>query len=109
MYINNLTPDAIYRFKIRSNCESIDWSAYLDLDLYYHDLAKSSLRLAEDEIKTKIYPNPIKNTLNFDFSPSIKSDILHIFITNNLGEVSYSIKHNQDNNTIVICLMAIIF
>ena len=94
MYINNLTPNATYQYKVRSNCNGNDWSAYSGN--YFHDL--STPRLAQEEVSlatTKIYPNPTRNILNIEFETKNEEKI-NIIISDNLGRRIHAINGTYD-------------
>jgi hypothetical protein len=93
IYITGLTPNGQYEYKVRSNCEGTEWSAYSDK--YYHNLG-SAREMQEAPIHTssKIYPNPVQNMLNIEFSTDMIGKI-SISIMDNLGKERYG-----DNRTI---------
>lgn len=87
LYINNLTPNATYQYRVRSNCDGNDWSAYSGS--YFHDLM--SPRLGQEIINQtamKIYPNPTKNNFNVEFET--QNEEVTITISNHLGKVVYA-------------------
>jgi hypothetical protein len=88
VYINNLTPNATYQYRVRSNCEANDWSAYSGS--YFHDLSTPA-RLAADESITnaKIYPNPVNHILNIEFETEIEKDI-NITVFDQIGKVVHN-------------------
>ncbi|MGK0387925.1 MAG: hypothetical protein ACI94Y_000652 [Maribacter sp.] len=95
IYINGLTPNATYQYRVRSNCSGNDWSAYTGV--YTHDLS-NVLRLEQEEttlIETKIYPNPVKEVLNIEFQTQNAEDI-SITITNSLGKMIQTINNSYD-------------
>lgn len=67
LYVNDLPADAVIQYRVRSNCDGNDWSAYSDS--YYHDLSTGA-RLAQstsiDDVK--LYPNPAKEILHIELS-----------------------------------------
>ena len=94
IYINNLTPNATYQYRVRSNCSGNDWSAYTGV--YTHDL--STPRLGQEEtalIATKIYPNPAREVLNIEFQTQDAEDI-SITITNSLGKMIQTTNNSYD-------------
>jgi hypothetical protein len=96
IYINNLTPNATYQYKVRSNCSGNDWSAYSGL--YTHDLSGSSLRLEEEEVAlaaTKIYPNPTRDILNIEFETKNAEEV-NIIISDNLGRTIHALNGTYD-------------
>ncbi|MGK0390877.1 MAG: putative outer membrane repeat protein [Maribacter sp.] len=87
IYINNLTPNATYQYRVRSNCNGNDWSAYSGN--YFHDLLIP--RLGQEVIissTTKIYPNPTRNILNIEFGTQVEE--IHMTISNHLGKVIHT-------------------
>jgi surface protein len=91
MYINDLTPNATYQYKVRSNCDGNDWSAYTGN--YFHDLSAANLRLEQEEVAleaTKIYPNPTRDILNIEFETKNAEEV-NIIISDNLGKTIHAI------------------
>jgi hypothetical protein len=91
IYINGLAPDATYEYRLRSNCDGNDWSAYSDL--YTHDLNNPIPRLTTTANNVKIYPNPTKDIIQIEFSTT-DNEKVSISISDQLGRVIYS-----QNNT----------
>ena len=96
IYINNLTPNATYQYRVRSNCEFYDWSEYSGN--YFHDLMPP--RLAQEAItseNTKIYPNPTRNILNIEFKT--QDEEINISISNHLGQVIHTQNESYPKGT----------
>ena len=95
LYLNNLPADALIQYKVRSNCDGNDWSAYSPL--YTHDLSVGA-RLGQEEItlaSTKIYPNPTRDILNLEFE-SLDAEEINIIISDNLGKNIHTINKTYD-------------
>jgi hypothetical protein len=60
LYVNDLPANATIQYKVRSNCDGNDWSAYSAL--YTHDL--STATRSDQSALVKLYPNPAKEVLN---------------------------------------------
>jgi surface protein len=89
VYINNLTPNATYQYRVRSNCEANDWSAYSGS--YFHDLSGGGARMAAGESITnaRIYPNPVNDILNVAFEMEMDKNI-NITISDQLGKIVHN-------------------
>ncbi|MGK0387763.1 MAG: hypothetical protein ACI94Y_000489, partial [Maribacter sp.] len=89
VYINDLTPNATYQYRVRSNCEANDWSAYSGS--YFHDLSGGGARMAAGESITnaRIYPNPVNDILNVAFEMEMDKNI-NITISDQLGKIVHN-------------------
>ncbi len=69
--LNNLIPGATYEWKVRSYCE-VSYGPWTDLNYF----TNNSTRLANEDFAINgLYPNPVMNELNIDFSLAEKSDV----------------------------------
>jgi hypothetical protein len=91
--ISNLTPDAIYEYRVRSNCDGTDWSSYTEI--YAHDLSDIIMREGNSLEFTKVYPNPTRDVLNVEFETSQAEDI-NITISNHLGQTVHALNRGYD-------------
>jgi hypothetical protein len=97
IYINDLTPDATYQYRVRSNCDGNDWSAYSAS--YFHDLSASGQRVMSELLsETQLYPNPVRDVLNIEFTTSTPSEV-RIVISDNLGKESFSMNNTYEKGT----------
>jgi hypothetical protein len=97
IYINALTSEAIYQYRVRSNCDGNDWSAYSAS--YFHDLSGTGQRgMSELSSGISLYPNPSNEVLNLEFSTTNASEI-NITISDNLGKEVLSMNNTYQEGT----------
>ncbi|MGK0390142.1 MAG: hypothetical protein ACI94Y_002893 [Maribacter sp.] len=96
IYINNLTPNAEYQYRVRSNCDGNDWSEYSAS--YFHDLNSVQRIAAESVSETKIYPNPARDVLFVAFDNK-NAEQVNSTITDGLGKTIQSSMNNSNNGT----------
>jgi surface protein len=87
VYINDLTPNATYQYRVRSNCEANDWSAYSGS--YFHNLSIPRLAANESSTQIRVYPNPVNDILNVEFEIGADKDI-NIMVFDQLGKVVHT-------------------
>lgn len=92
IYINGLTPNATYQYRVRSNCSDNNWSAYSSS--YFHDLSMPRMDVNE-LITTKIYPNPVNNILNIEFE-TVTEEEISIIISNQVGKVIHTLNPSYE-------------
>ena len=86
LYINGLTANTDYEYRVRGNCDGNDWSAYSDL-LTFSTAAAGQRQAQEVEsiVGLSSYPNPVREELNIRYE-SIEANETRIIISDVLGK-----------------------
>lgn len=86
LWVNDLPTGATIQYKVRSNCDGNDWSAYSPL--YTHVLSNSGARLSHEETNNviELYPNPVRDVLNIKFETKNEEEV-SVTISNHLGRI----------------------
>jgi hypothetical protein len=105
LFVNSLPSGTTVDYKMRSNCDGNDWSAYSS-PLQTVTL-EAPLRVSNVISETTIYPNPAKDVLNVDFETITVGDVQlvitdmrgkQLMIQNNTYEQGYNKERLDINN-----------
>ena len=83
IFVPDFPANAIVQYKVRSNCDGNDWSAYSS-PLMTIDLSTAA-RESQVATETRIYPNPAKDVLNLEFETITAGDV-KLVITDMTGK-----------------------
>jgi hypothetical protein len=95
LWVNSLPSGATVQYKVRSNCDGNDWSAYSSP---LQSVVLGSTRMSQVISETTFSPNPANEVLNLTFNTIDTSEVT-ITISNNLGKEVLSMNNTYQEGT----------
>jgi hypothetical protein len=95
LWVNGLPSGSTIQYKVRSNCDGNDWSAYSSLESV---VLGAPLRESQVISETTLSPNPANEVLNLSFNTIDASEVT-ITISDNLGKAVVSINNTYQEGT----------
>lgn len=86
LWVNNLPANSTIQYRMRSNCNGNDWSAYSPLMTHVLGSARMAQSINVESIQ--LYPNPVADLLNMEFTMTTPSKV-RIVISDNLGKEAF--------------------